>query len=173
MSPFDRSSSASLPSSVTSRPCSDEPDEEAERKEWGRKDEGHEEQGSDGTSEIMRGLTLVFVVINFFQDDVTLALALTLALAYLLRDDVLHATANLLGLKWPEAEARAARLQRWDDLVHVVADHAEARVLCVLLDYSTQRELPAVGFRVGKPEVVSRRLVVWRVVMTNRCSGIE
>jgi hypothetical protein len=34
-----------------------------------------------------------------------------------------------------EAEARASRLQRRDDLAHVVADHAEAGVAGVLLNH--------------------------------------
>ena len=72
---------------------------------------------------------------------------------------MLQAAADLLGLERPEAEARAARLQRGDDLVDVITDHAEARVLRVLLDYSAEGELRIV--RHGIRLVEDHQLDTW------------
>lgn len=47
---------------------------------------------------------------------------------------MLQAPPYLLGLERREAELGAPRLQGRDDLVHVVADHAESGVLRELLD---------------------------------------
>lgn len=52
----------------------------------------------------------------------------------LLIHDVLQASLYLRRLQRGEPELGAPRLQRRDDLVHVVADHAETGVFCVLLD---------------------------------------
>ena len=41
---------------------------------------------------------------------------------------------HLVQFERVEAEPCAPALDSWDDLVHVVADDAEAHVLCVLLD---------------------------------------
>ena len=50
-------------------------------------------------------------------------------------NDVLQARANVALAQGREAEARAARLQRRDDLADVVADQAETRVPRVLLNH--------------------------------------
>lgn len=47
---------------------------------------------------------------------------------------MLQASPNLVRFKWREAELGATRLQGRDDLVNVVADHAEPGVFGVLLD---------------------------------------
>ncbi len=58
-------------------------------------------------------------------------------------DDVLQAGAHVALAQGREAEARAARLQRRDDLADVVADQAEARVARVLLDHCARRRAAA------------------------------
>eukprot|EP00959_Pyramimonas_sp_CCMP1952_P245359 5128059-Pyramimonas_sp.AAC.1 len=50
-------------------------------------------------------------------------------------DDVRDALLHGGRPQWSKAEASAARLQRGDDLAHVVADHAEPRVARVLLNH--------------------------------------
>ena len=67
--------------------------------------------------------------------------------APLLRADVVQAAAHKLLGQRLEAEARAARLQGRDDLGHVVADEAEARVARVLLHHcgAAGRLVGAVG----------------------------
>ena len=50
-------------------------------------------------------------------------------------DDDLQPLSHVLHIQWRETEARAAGLQRRDDLADVVADQAEACALCVLLDH--------------------------------------
>lgn len=57
----------------------------------------------------------------------------------LLVHHVLQAPLDLRGLERGEPELGAPRLQRRDDLVDVVADHAESRVFRVLLDYCSER----------------------------------
>jgi hypothetical protein len=52
----------------------------------------------------------------------------------LLLDYLIELGANVRISKWPEAEFRATRLNGWDDLVHMVANQTESRILCVFLD---------------------------------------
>mmetsp|Transcript_10662 Transcript_10662/g.33593 ORF Transcript_10662/g.33593 Transcript_10662/m.33593 type:complete len:202 (-) Transcript_10662:247-852(-) len=62
--------------------------------------------------------------------------------------DLGRARRRLRGRERCEAEARAARLERGDDLVAIVADQAEARVARELLHHATQRHLRRVRHRV-------------------------
>ncbi len=55
--------------------------------------------------------------------------------ALLTVDDKLQAAPDVAVCQRREAEARAPRLQRWDDLVDIVADEAETRISRVLLDH--------------------------------------
>mmetsp|Transcript_34496 Transcript_34496/g.67521 ORF Transcript_34496/g.67521 Transcript_34496/m.67521 type:complete len:232 (-) Transcript_34496:264-959(-) len=55
--------------------------------------------------------------------------------------DLLQPRSDVLWPQRREAEPRAPRLERGDDLVYVVADEAKPRVCCVVLDHSSQREL--------------------------------
>lgn len=79
-------------------------------------------------------------------------------------DDVHEAAAHVGLGQGREAGARAARLQRGDDLADVVADQAEARVPRVLLDHWHAR---AADLCRQHWHATAAELFIWHVVVSS------